>query len=141
MLNVPEVENQKVVIDLAHRLIDNTASLYSVNSLTGYLLENLVFTALRRVSPEIYYCKTRSGLEVDFIALMPNRSRILVQVCESMAEAKTRKREVTALSEVMADLGLKFGTIVTQDEEDKIEVEAGTIEVIPAWRFLLNLPE
>ncbi|MCK5783189.1 MAG: ATP-binding protein, partial [Desulfobacterales bacterium] len=202
-----DVSHPKAVIDLALRLIDNTASLYSVNSLTGYLkslghkapksavsdylawfedayflftvrifdaslarsktnpkkiycvdhamvtsvasgilvnsghlLENLVFTALRRVSPEIYYCKSKSGLEVDFIALLPDRTKMLVQVCESMAEAQTRKREVTALSEVMIELGLKFGTIVTQNEEDKIEVEAGKIEVVPVWRFLLNLP-
>jgi hypothetical protein len=32
-----DVSHPKAVTDLAHRLVDNTASLYSVNSLTGYL--------------------------------------------------------------------------------------------------------
>ncbi len=196
------------MMDLAHRLIDNTASLYSVNSLTGYLkslghkapksavsdylewfedayflftvrifdaslarsktnpkkiycvdhalvnsvasgilvntghlLENLVFTALRRVTPDIYYCKTKGGLEVDFLAQMQDRSRMLVQVCKSMAEPQTRKREITALSEAMAKYGLKSGTVVTRNEEDQIKVVAGKIGVVPAWRFLFNLPE
>lgn len=201
-----DVSHPKAVTDLAHRLIDNTASLYSVNSLTGYLkslghkapksavsdylqwfedayflftvqifdaslartktnpkkiycvdhaivtsvasgilinsghlLENLVFTALRRVSPDIYYCKLKNGLEVDFIAQLQNRYRLLIQVCESMAEPQTRKREISALSEVMAELGLKSGTIVTRNDEERIKVENGYIEVVPAWRFLLNM--
>jgi len=164
-----DISHPRAVLDLAHRLIDNTASLYSLNSLTGYLkslghkapkyavaeylewfedayflltvrlfdasisrsktnpkkiycidhsmvrsvgpgilvnaghlLENIVFTALRRVSPDIWYCKTRSGLEVDFLVQFPDRSRELIQVCESMAEAHTRKREIAALAAVMA---------------------------------------
>ncbi len=32
-----DVSHPKAVTDLAHRLVDNAASLYSVNSLTGYL--------------------------------------------------------------------------------------------------------
>ena len=203
-----DISHPKAVKDLAHRLIDNTASLYSVNSLTGYLkslghkapkyavseylewfedayflftvrifdaslarsktnpkkiycvdhamvtsvasgilvntghlLENLVFSALRRVTPDIWYCKTKGGMEVDFLAQLQDRSRILVQACESMAEPQTRKRELTALTEAMAEYGLKSGTVVTRNEEDQIKVGAGTIEVVPAWRFLLNLPE
>lgn len=201
-----DVSHPKALTDLAHRLIDNTAALYSVNSLTGYLkslghkvpksavsdymewfedafflftvrmfdasltranvnpkkiycvdhalvtsvasgvlvnsghlLENLVFTALRRAVPVIHYYKTKNGAEVDFIAQMRDRSRLLVQVCESMAEPKTRKREVAALNEAMTELGQKSGTIVTRSEEDVINVEGGRIDVIPAWRFLLSL--
>jgi len=203
-----DVSHPKALKDLAHRLVDNIASLYSVNSLTGYLkslghkapksavsdyldwfedayflftvrifdaslarsrtnpkkiycidhglvtsvssgilvnsghlLENIVFTALRRVCPEVYYHKTKGGLEVDFVAQMQDRSRMLVQVCESMAEPQTRKREVTALGEAMVELGLKAGTIVTRREEEQIKVAGGKIEVVPIWRFLLNLPE
>lgn len=202
------ISHPKAVMDLAHRLIDNTGSLYSINSLTGYLkslghkapksavseylawfedayflftvrvfdaslarsnanpkkiycidhamvtsvasgilvntghlLENLVFTALRRVTPDIWYCKTKGGLEVDFLAQFQDRSRMLVQVCESMVEPQTRKRELAALSETMVEYGLKSGTVVTRNEEGKIHVDAGVIEVVAAWRFLLNLPE
>lgn len=203
-----DISHPKAVKDLAHRLIDNTASLYSINSLTGYLkslghkapkyavseylewfedayflftvrifdaslarsktnpkkiycvdhamvtsvasgvlvntghlLENLVFRSLRRVTPDIWYCKTKGGTEVDFLAQLQDRSRMLVQVCESLAEPQTRKRELAALTEAMAEYGLTSGTVVTRNEEDQIKVGAGKIEVVPAWRFLLNLPE
>jgi predicted AAA+ superfamily ATPase len=69
------------------------------------------------------------------------QAEMLVQVCESLAEPQTRKRETAALSEAMAELGLKTGTIVTRNEDDRVQVEAGTIDVVPAWRFLLDLPE
>jgi predicted AAA+ superfamily ATPase len=203
-----DVSHPRAVSDLAHRLVDNTASLYSVNSLTGYLkslghkapksavsdylewfedafflftvrifdaslarsntnpkkvycidhalvnsvssgilvnsghlLENLVFTALRRLHPGIYYYRTKTGREVDFIVPMRDNTRVLVQVCESLAEPQTRKRETMALSEAMAELGLQTGTIVTKNEDEQINAGAGIIEVVPVWRFLLDLPE
>ena len=76
--------------------------------------------------------------EVDFIARMPDRSRVLVQVCESLVDPKTRKREVTALGEAMIEQGLNEGTIVTRSEQDEITTDEGTIKVVPAWRFLLE---
>jgi predicted AAA+ superfamily ATPase len=202
------ISHPKAVIDLAHRLMDNIASLYSINKLTnylqslghrapksavsdylawfedafflftvrifdasltrtnsnpkkiycvdhamvtsvsssilvnaGHLLENLVFMALRRITPDIFYYKNKGGKEVDFIALLTDGSRLLVQVCESMAAPKTRKREISALSEAMDELKINAGTIVTRTEEEQIEVASGVIEVVPAYRFLLNLPD
>lgn len=203
-----DISHPKAVTDLAHWLVDNTGSLYSINNLTGYLkslghkapksavsdylewfedayvlftvrifdaslarantnpkkiycvdhalvtsissgilvnsghlLENLVFTALRRVTPDIFYYKTKAGREVDFIAGRQGPSRMLVQVCESMADQQTRKRETTALAEAMTELKLSQGIIVTRNEEEQIRVDSGKIDVVPAWRFLLNMPE
>jgi hypothetical protein len=203
-----DVPHPRAVVDLAHRLIDNIASLYSLNNLTGYLkslghkapksavssylewfedayflfttrifdaslarsntnpkkiycvdhalvtsvasgillnaghlLENLIFTALRRISSVIFYYKTKSGLEVDFIVQRQDRSQALIQVCESLAAPQTRKREIMALNEAMIEKNLKSGTLVTRNEDGKIEVEGGTIEILPAWRFLLSLEE
>jgi hypothetical protein len=134
--------NPKKIYCVDHSLVTSVSSGILVNS--GHLLENLVFTALRRVTPDIFYFKSKSGREVDFIALLPssgkNRSRMLVQVCESMADPQTRKREIIALAEAMAELKLAEGTIVTRGEEEQIQVESGKIGVVPAWRFLMNLP-
>jgi len=66
---------------------------------------------------------------------------MLVQVCASMSEPQTRKREVAALEDAMNKYDIKSGTIVTRNEEEKIIVDGGIIEVLPAWRFLYNLPE
>ncbi len=58
-----------------------------------------------------------------------------------MADPRTGEREVRALREAMAELDLKTGVIVTRNEAEEIQVAGGTIEVTPAWRFLLNPPE
>lgn len=203
-----DVSHPKALTDLAHRLIDNTASLYTVNKLAGYLkslghklakpavsdyltwfedayflfsvrlfdaslsrananpkkiyaidhalvtsvasgvlvndghlLENLVFVGLRRTTPDISYYRTDGGREVDFIVQYRQRKRRLIQVCESLSDTATRKREVRALREAMAELGLEAGTIVTRGQQEEIGCEEGTIHVVPAWRFLLTLPE
>ncbi|GAG24583.1 unnamed protein product [marine sediment metagenome] len=131
--------NLKKVYCIDHALVTSVSSGVLINS--GHLLENLVFTALRRVHPEVYYYKTKTGKEVDFIVPLRGRSRLLVQVCESLADPQTWKRETVALGEAMAELGAKTGTIVTRNEEQQIHAEGGTIKVVPAWRFLLGMPE
>jgi hypothetical protein len=141
--------NPKKIYCVDHALVTSVSSGILVNS--GHLLENLVFTALRRLHPEIYYYRTKTGREVDFV--LPVRARaglspmrgmaragMLVQVCESLADPQTRKRETAALGEAMAELGLNAGTIVTRGEDQQTDIAGGTIEVVPAWRFLLSLP-
>jgi predicted AAA+ superfamily ATPase len=129
--------NPKKVYCIDHSLVTSVASGILVNS--GHLLENLVFTTLRRFTPGIFYYKSRSGREVDFVAQRPDHTRLLVQACESIAAPQVRKRETTALNEAMAELKLTVGTIVTRNEEEEIQVDAGTISVVPAWRFLLDM--
>jgi len=203
-----DVSHPRALVDLARRLVDNTASLYTVNSLTGYLkslghnapkaavsdylewfedayflfsvklfdaslsrsnanpkkiycidhslvtslasgvlvnsghlLENLVFVALRRSGAKINYYRTRTGQEVDFIAQGDDRKSRLIQACESIADPATKKREFAALSQAMTELKIKTGTVVTRLEEEEIETDSGRIEVVPAWRFLLEQDE
>jgi predicted AAA+ superfamily ATPase len=131
--------NPKKIYCVDHALVTSISSGILVNS--GHLLENLVFTTLRRVTPNIFYYKTRTGREVDFIVGRQGPSRMLVQVCESMADQQTRKRETTALAEAMTELKLSQGIIVTRNEEEQIQVDSGKIDVVPTWRFLLNMPE
>ncbi len=69
------------------------------------------------------------------------RARLLLQVCESLAEPKTRSREISALSEGMSEVGGTIGTIVSRHEEERIETDNGIINVVPAWRFLLDMPD
>ena len=39
----------------------------------------------------------------------------------------------------MAEMKLMEGTIVTRKDDEVLPLESGTINVVPAWRFLLNL--
>ena len=131
--------NPKKVYCVDHSLVKSVSSGILVKS--GHLLENLVFTALRRAHPEIYYYKTKTGREVDFVVPARGRPHALVQVCESLVEPGTRKRETSALEAAMAETGLRTGTIVTRNENERIETDDGAIEVVPAWRFLLDQPD
>ena len=132
--------NPKKIYCVDHALVRSVSSGVLVNS--GHLLENIVFTALRRQTPDIYYYKSAAGREVDFLALLPDGTRQLVQVCESLARPATRKRELDALRDAMSALGLETAKMVVRNSdhaaEDRIDVGVGAVEVVPAWRFLLE---
>ena len=56
---------------------------FSLSPNTGKLLENLVFLALRRQTPEIYYYTVPAGFEVDFY--LPE-TREVIQVGQNLAQ-------------------------------------------------------
>ena len=126
--------NPKKIYCIDHSLVRSVSSGILVNS--GHLLENLVFITLRRYVQKIYYYKCKSGKEVDFIITDKSGKKMLIQVCESLADPKTKNREISALAEAMEELNLNSGTIVTLDKDETITAEAGDISVVPAWRFL-----
>lgn len=130
--------NPKKCYCIDHAMILSVASGILVNA--GHLLENMVFNALRRITPTISYYKTNNGKEVDFIVQRNDKSWMLIQSCVSLADPQTYKREVTALADAMAEQGITEGTIVTQSEEMMISVDAGIIHVVTIWKFLLDLP-
>lgn len=131
--------NPKKIFCIDHSLVSSISSRVLVNS--GHILENLVYTALRRVHPEIFYYKTKNGREVDFIIPGRETGPILLQVCESLANTQTRKRELAAIIDAMGELGLKLGSIITRSDEERIEFPGGFIDVVPCWRFLLQHAE
>lgn len=128
--------NPKKIYCVDHALVTSVASGVLINA--GHLLENLVFTAIRREHPEIYYYKTKTGKEIDFIVPLRDSSKFLVQVCESLADPQTRNREIAALGEAMKETGTRSGVIVTRNEDAQVEVDSGMIKIVAAWRFLLE---
>ena len=135
--------NPKKIYCVDHALVRSVSSGMLTNS--GHLLENLVFTALRRVTSDIFYYRSRTGREVDFIVRMPDGTHKLVQVCESLLAEETRQREVRALRDCMAETGINTSLIVTLEDVGgveqgiRIEVDCGEIGIVPIWRFLLDL--
>lgn len=134
--------NPRKVYCIDHALVTSISSGILTNR--DSLLENLVFTALRRVTPEIFYHKTKSGREVDLVALLPSgpgqeRDILLVQVCASLADPRVKQSEVRSLSEAMVELAVAEGTIVTWRTDETIPVGFGTIQVVPVWRFLIEM--
>jgi uncharacterized protein len=134
--------NPRKVYCVDHALVTSISSGTLTNR--DSLLENLVFTTLRRVTPEIFYYKTKTGREVDLVAQLPSvpgqeRAVMLVQVCASLADTRVKQSEVRSLSEAMVELAVAEGTIVTWRTAETIPVGFGTIHVVPVWRFLLEM--
>ena len=97
----------------------------------------MVFLALRRNTPEVYYYKTQAGHEVDFLAVHPHtHEKLLVQVCANLNASDTRQRELRALCEAMAETGMRKAVIVTESENDEINTEQGKIILTAAPEFL-----
>lgn len=129
--------NPKKVYCIDHALVVSVASGILVN--TGHLLENLVFVALRQRYSKIFYYKTQNGREIDFIVKSEHDPILLIQVCESLADPNTRKRELAALNEAMLELNVNRALLVTRYEQSSEELPSGRVEIVPIWRFLLNL--
>jgi predicted AAA+ superfamily ATPase len=128
--------NTKKVYCVDHGLVRAVSSGMLINN--GHLLENIVFTALRFRGIQPNYFRTANKREIDFVFRDTDGNHHLVQVAESIARDRTRKRETRALNEAMRELNVEQGTLVTRAEQGKIEMPHGIVNVMPAWRFLIG---
>jgi predicted AAA+ superfamily ATPase len=102
----------------------------------GARLENLVFMHLRAqgLTPEYYI--TPAGAEIDFVLpAQHDRQRQLIQVCWSLDDPTTRKREIEALRTAMQALHVQQGTVVTWLHEASSDRQ---IAIVPVWKWLLT---
>lgn len=106
----------------------------SADMVEGALFENAVFNALRRRSEDIYYYKTPSGREVDFVVQDNNGRVSLYQACINMKDSETREREVQALLEASQTLAAERCSILTIDHEETIKIGKVVVHVIPFWK-------
>ena len=110
--------------------------LFLVNRETA-LLENEIAVALcDRFGEDLRYLRSsRTGIDVDFY--LPEAG-IAIQVAYSIA-GEAREREVGNLVR-LAKVGSSVTRflIVTKEEEEVIDADGISIEVMPAWKFLLG---
>ena len=99
-------------------------------------MENLVFIELKRRTKEIYY--HNQNKECDFVIKEKNRIVEAIQVSWSVYDVKTRSREIEGLIDALKCYNLNHGMILTDSEEELIEVEGYKIVVKPVWKWLLN---
>jgi len=108
---------------------------FSLSPDKGRLLENAVYLELRRRGMELFYFgKVR---ECDFIIRDTRAITTAIQVCYEITE-KNREREIAGLMEAMATFDLAYGTILTYDREEELELEGNMIRIIPVWKWMLN---
>ncbi|OGR05936.1 MAG: hypothetical protein A2511_05345 [Deltaproteobacteria bacterium RIFOXYD12_FULL_50_9] len=112
--------NPKKFYLIDHGLHNYLTLAFSANK--GRVLENLVCLELKRRGHEIFYYRTKTGAEVDFLVRDDTGMR-LIQVCYDLTNIETANREKKALAQGMKELGLKTGLIFTysekRDEEDE----------------------
>ncbi len=128
--------NPKKIYCIDHGLIRSVS--LDIQEKEGFMLENIVFLHLRRRYSEIYYYKTKNGSEIDFIYKNETQQQVLIQVCYKIGTPETEKRETKAILEAMDELNITEAFIITYNEENTIKMDERTINVIPAWRFLIS---
>lgn len=100
------------------------------------LLENIVALALmKRYGNEqlFYYNK---NIEVDFY--LPSQ-KMAIQASFSISDSSTFERETKALVKIAGGFDIEKTIIVTYDDERTIEVDGLSIDVVPVWKWLLNI--
>ena len=106
----------------------------------GWRLESLVYLALCRrygTGYDIYYHKTDS-YEVDFVVCHRATVVELVQVSYDISSEKTLNREISALIKAGKSLRCDKLTLVTAYEERDLDIDGHTINICPAYKWLLN---
>jgi len=117
--------------------IDNGfKKLFSISLSDDYskLYENLAFLHLRRESSEVYYFKEKQKVDL----YVRTNKEYLVNVSYVIEDEKTLTREINALKEGMRYFKLDRAYLVTAQRDELIEVDEGTIEVVPMWKWLLQ---
>lgn len=98
------------------------------------LLENRVAIELKKhFGNEVYFYN--KSVEVDFY--VPQHDW-LIQVAYSLRDNDTREREVSSLLKVAKHVAARQLTIITYNEEQTIQVDDFSIEVMPLWKWLAS---
>lgn len=110
-------------------------SLFLVNQ-DSALLENLVAIHLFRLygrEDRVFFFNREA--EIDFYV---PEAELAIQVCHSLVDADTRKRELNAFRHLPSKLPCRRRMVITYDEEENLLQDNYQVEVIPAWKWLLR---
>ena len=121
-----------------HYFVDNGLLNIYLTDAESSLLENVCAIHLhKKYGKKLYFYN--KNVEVDFF--IPDEACAIQASYSIMAENAhdTYDREVNALKKLDNFMPLKRMVIVTYDEEATIDIASGkTIEVVPAWKWLLD---
>jgi len=105
----------------------------------GILLENQVYLWLRAqcdMNRNIYYYKGTK--ECDFVITHSTQTEQLIQVSWDISDKLTYDREIEGLLEASRKLNCTYLMIITSDFEQEIDVDGLRINVVPAWKLMLQ---
>lgn len=114
------------------------ANLYRVGNLQfrGDDLETIVYLELLRRGYKVYYYKTSSNQEIDFVLEHENKIVELIQVSKTLENEKTKKREMDVFYKTIEELKLLDVkcTVISENKSAKID---DTINMINILEWLL----
>ena len=130
-----QIYNPSKIYSIDSALSRSVAFKFSQDS--GHIYENFVFVEFLRRNKELFYWKSKRGKEVDFLIKKGLKIEEAVQVSITLAEYKTKQREVDGLLDASRELNVKNLLIITEDEEGEEKIGKIKIRVIPLWKWLL----
>jgi len=129
-----QIRNERKIYTIDSGLVHSTAFKFSNEE--GRILENTVFLELKRRKKDIYYEEGQS--ECDFVIKQGLHITEAMQVTATLADEKTKRRELKGLLDAMKKYDLAEGTIITKSHEETIVQEGRTVRTKPLWKFLLE---
>lgn len=103
----------------------------------GADLENIVFLELLRRGYKLYYYKTDSDLEIDFVVEENRKIVALIQVSKSLEDSKTLRRELLPFEKSCRELQLEDVQrfVITEDNSRTIE----DVKVVNIKEWLIDV--
>jgi len=126
--------NRRKVYCIDNGILTNTS--FRISEDYGRYLENLVFIELLRKGHEVYFHQGKK--ECDFVIREGLKISQAIQVCRTLQDEDTKKRELEGLKDALESYGLNEGIILTEDDEYEIALEGRRIMVKPVWKWLLE---
>lgn len=118
-----------------HYFIDNGLLHLFINNPDTALLENLCAINLyKRYGKGVYYFNR--NIEVDFY--VPDE-KLAIQASFRMSEEATLEREIKALVALHGLYETQRNLIITYEDEGIMERDGIKIEIIPVWKWLLDM--
>lgn len=128
-----QVKSKKKAYCIDNGLI--TAVTFKFSHNYGKLLENLVYTELKKSNHEkLYYHHDQN--ECDFI-VHDGHTTYAMQVCYAL-NAENQQREINGLKIAMEKFRITQGVIITYDDDIKIEKN---IRAIPFWKYFSRIEQ
>ena len=120
-------------------LVDNgLLSLQGIRD-RGRLIENIVFVELKRKGMrDLFYYKSTSDREIDFVIRDGKTVKELIQVCYDIDNFSTKERETRALLGGSKELNCDNLLIITWDYEAEEDISGKMIKYVPLWKWLIE---
>jgi predicted AAA+ superfamily ATPase len=104
----------------------------------GRMLENAAAIELLRRQAEFFHYKAVGGQEVDLVVRKESRLFQLIQVCYSLEDPLTRKRELRALIKAGRELDCHDLMVLSWDQESEETMDGKRVLIRPLWKWLIN---